>query len=348
MTPFRTASRLILAAGIAAGFNAAGAPVRADTLTDFYKGKTLTIVIGFAPGGAYDLYAQLLSRHMPKFIPGKPSMIVQHMPGGGGVKGTNYIYNVAARDGSVLGMPFDAVALMNVLTPHKVKYKATEFQWIGSALQVAYALVLRTDTGIASFAELTKRQAIVGTSGKGSLGFVFPSMLGWATPAKIKLVLGYRGSSETLLAMERGEIQGTVLAWASLKTLKGDWFRKDGFARPIVQFGTKKEADLPDVPLAIDLATSTEAKAVAKAVGSVSLVGRSFVLPPKVSADKLAMMRTAFERMVRDPEFIAEAKARHGDLNPVSGAEVQEVVAEAMKLDPKLAIKARQAVLGEN
>jgi len=346
MASRRGISRIAHWAAVAAVTAAAAAPCSADTLEEFYKGKTVQIVIGFAPGGAYDLYAQLLSRHLPKFMPGKPTLIVQHMPGGGGVKGTNYLYNVAARDGSVLGMPYDAVALMNVLTPHKVKYKATEFQWIGSALQVAYALVVRNDSGATSFDALTRREAIIGTSGKGSLGFVFPSMLKWATPAKIKLVLGYRGSSETLLAMERGEIQGTVLAWASLKTLKGDWF-KNGFARPIVQFGTKKEADLPDVPLAVDLATTADAKAVAKAVGSVSLVGRSFVLPPKVSADKLAMMRRAFDRMVKDPEFIAEAKARHGDLSPVSGAEVQEAVAEAMKLDPVLAAKARQAVLGE-
>ena len=347
MASRRWISRIALGAAVAAVTAAAAAPCGADTLEEFYKGKTVQIVIGFAPGGAYDLYAQLLSRHLPKFMPGRPTLIVQHMPGGGGVKGTNYIYNVAPRDGSVLGMPYDAVALMNVLTPHKVKYKATEFQWIGSALQVAYALVVRNDSGVTSFDVLTRREAIVGTSGKGSLGFVFPSMLKWATPAKIKLVLGYRGSSETLLAMERGEIQGTVLAWASLKTLKGDWFKKDGFARPIVQFGTKKEADLPDVPLAVDLATTADARAVAKAVGSVSLVGRSFVLPPKVSADKLAMMRSAFDRMVKDPEFIADAKARHGDLSPVSGAEVQEAVAEAMKLDPALAAKARQAVLGE-
>jgi len=335
-------SRTFAAGIVAAALLTPTAP-RADAVADFYKGKNVTVVVGFSAGGTYTLYARLLARHLPQFLPGGPTFVIQNMPGGGAVKSTNYLYNVSPRDGSVIGMPSDAIALTNALTPSRVKYKAVDFNYIGAAVRVAYAMVLRTDLGIRSFEDLTRKQAVVSSSGGGSVGFLLPKMLQWASDAKIKMVSGYRGSRPQLLAIELGESQGAVFAWTAWKTLKPEWF-KSGFIAPIVQFGPTREPDMPNVALGSEVVKTAEQKAFARFMATNAIIGRGFMTPPGVSGDKVKALRDAFDRMVADPGYIADAKKRGAFLSPVRGVEMQAAVAEAMSIDPKLVAKARAAM----
>jgi tripartite-type tricarboxylate transporter receptor subunit TctC len=319
---------------------------RADGVGDFYKGKNITVIVGFSAGGTYTLYARLLARHLSKQIPGKPSFVVQNMPGGGGTKATNYVYNIAPKNGSVISMPSDAIALTNALRPSRVKFKATDFRYIGSCVRVAYAMVVRADTGVRSFEDLTKKQVIISASGGGSLGYLLPKMLSWASDAKIKLVTGYRGSRPQLIAIERGESQGAVFAWTAWQTLKPEWF-KSGFVAPIVQFGPTREPDMPNVPLGSEVVKTPEQKAIARFMATNSIIGRGFMFPPGVDDDKVQAFRDGFDRMVRDTAYISDARKRGAFLSPSRGVDMQAAVNQAMSIDSDLVAQARKAMFGD-
>lgn len=313
---------------------------------DFYKGKKLTVIVAFGAGGAYGLYTQLMAKHLPRFLPGKPTIIPQYMPGAGGIKASNYVYNVAARNGLVMSSLSDSVVITAVLRPERIKYKANEFTWIGAPVRMNNVLAMRRDSGLTSFDAITRKEAVLAATGLGSQATILPKMLAWLSPAKIKVVTGYKGSRGMLGAMERKEVQGMSLAWTSWKTLKGGWF-KDGSAVPIVQFGLSPEADLQNVPLALDLARSADEKAIVKFMSSTSQIGRSVQFPPKVPSDRIVAIRAAFDRMVKDPAYVSDVTKRNAFLNPASGAVIQKAVAEAMKFDPALAAKARRGIFGK-
>lgn len=323
----------------------AAAPARADAVTDFYKGKTITVIVSFGAGGAYGLYTQLLARHLPKFIPGNPAIVPNYMPGAGGIKATNYLYNVAAKDGSVIGIPPDTLVLSNVLTPDKVKYKSSDFRWIGAVVRANNVLVMRSDAA-KTMDDIASKHTIVGGAGPGSPSIMMPLLLKWMTGGDMKVVAGYKGSGDIMIAIERGELQGAVFGWTSWKSLRGNWL-KSGWAVPIVQFGVEKEADLPNIPLAHEIARTPEARKVVAFMSSSGAIGRSYVMPPKAPDDRLAALRTAFDRMVKDPEFLADAGKRKAEVIPATGAWVQEKVADAMKIDDSLAATARKAVFGK-
>lgn len=322
------------------------ATARADAVGDFYKGNTVTVIVGFSAGGTYTLYARLLARHLSKHIPGKPKFVVQNMPGGGGTKAANYVYNIAPRNGSVIAMPSDAIALTNALRPSRVKFKATEFRYIGSSVGVSYAMVVRTDTGVRSFKDLTKKQVVISASGGGSLGYLLPKMMLWASDAKIKLVTGYRGSRPQLIAIERGESQGAVFAWTAWQTLKPEWF-KSGFVAPIIQFGPKREPDMQNVPLGAEVVKTPAQQAIARFMATNSIIGRGFMFPPGVDDDKVTAFRDGFDRMVVDPGYVADAKKRGAFLRPARGVDMQAAVNQAMSTDPKLIAMARKAMFGK-
>ena len=323
----------------------AAAPARADAVADFYKGKTITIVVSFGAGGAYGLYTQLLARHLSKFVPGNPTFVPNYMPGAGGIKATNYIYNVAARDGSVIGIPPDTLVLSNVLTPDKVKYKSSDFRWIGAVVRSNNVLVMRSDAA-KSMDDIAKKHTVVGGAGPGSPSIMMPLLLRWMTGGDMKVVAGYKGSGDIMIAIERGELQGAVFGWTSWKSLRGKWL-ESGWAVPIVQFGVEKENDLANIPLAHEITKTPEARKVVSFMSSSGAIGRSYVLPPKAPDDRLAALRTAFDKMVKDPEFLDDAKRRNAEIKPATGAWVQQKVEEAMKIDAALAETARKAVFGK-
>jgi tripartite-type tricarboxylate transporter receptor subunit TctC len=287
-----------------------------------------------------------MAKHLPRFLPGNPTIIPQYMPGAGGIKASNYVYNVAVRNGSIMASLSDSLVITSVLRPERVKYDANKFTWIGAPVRMNNVLAMRSDSGLKNFDAITKNEAVLAATGLGSQATILPKMLAWLSPAKIKVVTGYKGSRGMLGAMERKEVQGMSLAWTSWKTLKGDWF-KEGFAVPIVQFGLTSEMDLPNVPLAIDLARTADERAIVEFMSSTSQIGRSVLFPPTVPKDRITAVRTAFDKMVKDPAYVSDVTGRRAFLNPGSGAEIQKAVAKAMAFDPALAVKARRGIFGK-
>ena len=240
----------------------------------------------------------------------------------------------------------DSLVITAVLRPERIKYDANQFTWVGAPVRMNNVLAMRSDSGRTSFEAITKKEAVLAATGQGSQATILPKMLAWLSPAKIKVVTGYKGSRGMLGAMERNEVQGMSLAWTSWKTLKGDWF-KDGMAVPIVQFGLAPEKDLMNVPLALNLARTVEEKAIVAFMSSTSQIGRSVLFPPKVPKSEINQARAAFNRMVKDPAYISDVTGRRAFLNPATGAEIQKAVAAAMAFDPALAAKARRGIFGK-
>ncbi len=306
-----------------------------DAVEKFYKGRTITSVVPFGPGGGYAIYNQIMARHLGRFIPGNPQIVPQYRPGAGGIVASNHLYTVAPRDGSVMAMVSDAVALASVIDADKIRYKVNEFIWLGAIERVNNVLAVRADSGVRALRDLLDKEIVVGGSGPGSPTSLLPALLRWLEPVKIKTIEGYDGINPMFIAIERNEIAGATVSWTIFKTLRKPWFDQ-GFLLPIVQFGSVKEQDLPHVPLAIELARTPEQRAVARFMASNVEVGRSFILPPEVPADRVAALRSAFDRMVKDETFVEEITKAGFQLSPASGAEVQEAVAQSTALDANL------------
>lgn len=315
----------------------------AETVEAFFKGKTITAIVPFGPGGGYSIYTQITARHLPQFVPGNPTVVPQHMPGAGGILASNHVFNVAKRDGTVIAMVSDSVALASVIDADKIKYKVNEFIWLGAIERVNNVMAVRADTGVKSFDDLKSTEIAIGASGPGSPTSLLPAMLRWMAPVKLKTVEGYPGISQMFAAIERGEVAGTTVSWTIFRSLKKDWFDK-GFMVPIVQFGSVRDKDHPTIPLATELAQTPEQKAVSRFMASNIDVGRSFVLPPQVPADRVAALRSAFDRMVADPAFKAEIAKAKFELSPATGQQVQDAVKLATALDDKLAATIRGIV----
>ena len=338
MRPIR-ALGLVLSVVLFAASNAAAQ----DAVENFYKGRTINSVVPFGPGGGYATYSQIMARHFGKFIPGNPQIVLQYRPGAGGIVASNYVYNAAPRDGSVMAMVSDSVALASVIDADKIKYNVNEFIWLGAIERVNNVLGVRADTGVRDFRDLLQKEVILGSSGAGSPTFLLPALLRWLEPLKIRTIEGFSGVNAVLLAIERNEVSGVTVSWSIFKTLRKQWFEQ-GFMIPIVQFGSAKEKDLPNVPLAVELARTPQQTAVARFMASNVDVGRSFILPPGVPAERVQALRSAFDRMVRDQAFIDDITKAGFDLSPATGQEVQAAVAQATKLDAELARIIRETI----
>lgn len=308
---------------------------RADSIEEFYRGKTITSVVPFGPGGGYGIYNQIMARHLGRFIPGNPTIVAQYMPGAGGITANNYMFNLAKRDGLVMAMVSDSVALASVIDADKIRYKVNDFIWLGAIERVNNVTAVRADSGVKKLDDLKQKSIVLGGSGPGSPTSLLPALMRWLQGYNIKTVEGYEGINPMFIAMDRNEIAGMTVSWTIFKTLKKEWFEK-GFAIPIVQFGSKKEKDLPNVPLALDIAQTAEQKAVARFLASNVDVGRSFIFPPGVPEERVAALRTAFDKMVQDPEFREEITKAGFDLSPATGKEVQAAVAQATNLDDRM------------
>ena len=313
---------------------------RAQSVAGFYSGKTINILIGAGEGGAYSLYGQLAAEYLRKLLPGNPTVIVQSMPGAGGIKATDFLANVAPKDGTSLGMLLDLAAATQVLQPRAVRYDLSKFSVVGSFVTDNPVVMVRADTGVRSFADMKKKSIIVGASGKGSQTYVHPALLKDVLGADIKIVTGYRGSADISLALERGEVQGQSATWVSWQARHIDWIKK-GQIIPIVQVGLKKETGLPDVPLMLELATADEDRQVLELMSSGSQIGRALFAPPGVPADRIAALQAAFDTMVNDPGFREAAAKRKLVVAPTRGTEVQGIIRKVVSYAPAVIERAR-------
>ena len=330
---------------IAAGSAPVASTAQAQAM---YEGKTITILIGYGFGGTYGKYARLMSKHLPKFIDGKPNIIVQSMPGAGGLKAVNYAYNVLPKQGYHFIEPADSIVISQLMRPKKIKYNAPEFTWLGGTNQTNSIFVLRTNTGIKHWTDMRTKQAIAGHTGPGSTSFLLPRLMVKALGLKIKQIGGYKGSRKTILAMEQGEHDGTGFNWLAWSSIVPHWFEKGKeFAVPLMQLGHFVDPDLPNVPMMINV-VDDKYKAMIAFMATHGLVGRSLALPPGVPKKLVNPLRTAFDKMVNDPAYKAESKKRGLRVISSTGKQIQKVVNDGIKnADPKVVAQAAKIIFGK-
>jgi tripartite-type tricarboxylate transporter receptor subunit TctC len=326
------------------GLSCAAPSAHADEVAAFYRGKTIQMRVGSAPGGSYDLIARALVRYMGKYLPGHPNFVVQNVPGAGSVTLANQLYNVAPRDGTVIGIVTNGAPTAPLLTPNLAHYDPGRFSWIGSpGPETQVALVWHT-VPIQSMADLYKKEVLVGGVAAGTATVDMPLVMNAFAGTKFKLVSGYQSTVHINLAMERGEVQGqAALGWNSLKSTNPDWITGKK-VRILAQYGFKKNPELPDVPL-FPLPKDAIGRQAVTLMVSRQDYGRPFLAPPGVPADRVKALRTAFDATMKDAGFLQEAKALHVDIDPLTGADLDELTMRLTSTTPQ-AIDKLRAILG--
>jgi tripartite-type tricarboxylate transporter receptor subunit TctC len=315
------------------------APAGAQSVEEFYRGKTVTILVGFTAGGGYDVYARLLGRHIGRHIPGNPSVVVQNMPGAGSLKATQYVYGVAAKDGLTLATVSRGMATDPLL--NDAKFDATKLTWIGSVTSETSICATWQTSPIKTWDDMFKREFTLGGSATGADPDTFALIMRNLFGAKVRLVTGYPGGNDINLAMERGEVDGRCgWSWSSLKSQK-NWLRQ---ISPLVQFAVEKNAELPNVPWAIERAASDEARQVLRLLTAGQFLGRPFFSTPDLPADRKAALRAAFDATMKDPQFLAEAEKIDLEVTPVAASAIDAFLADVYKTPKDVVQKAVAAI----
>ena len=291
----------------------------------FYRGKTISLIVGSNASGGYDTYGRLLARHLGKHIAGHPAFVVQNMPGAGGLRSANHLYNVAAKDGSVIGIFDQAVFLDQLLGAATLRGDAAKFNWIGRLVGNSAVLFAWHTAKVKTAADALTHELIVAAPGSSSrLNWTALNALGGT---KLKLLTGYEGPATAKIAMERGEVEAMSLPWPVLQAENPEWLR-DRKINLLLQTGLEKNRMLPDLPRMVDLAKSEDKRKLLEIFALASVVGRSFVAPPGVARERVEELRTAFMAMVKDSEFLADIARLNFDLEPMAGADLQAFIAK--------------------
>lgn len=295
-----------------------------------FSGKQVKIVIGFGFGGTYGKYSRMFAEHLKKHIPGNPNIIVESRPGAGGLRMTNFAAQALPANGLNYMVPPDSSVVVQLLQPNKAKYDMRKFTWIGTANQTNVILVVRGDTGVKKWQDLRNISIPMGSTGLGSTAYIMPNLVNSVLGTKMQIVSGYKGSSKTGLAVEQGEVRGAAFNWLFWKSKYERWFQGDKpMARAILQMGHFKDPELPDVPMLKDQ-IEDKYKPMVKFIAALGLIGRGLAAPPGTPEGAIKVMRTAWEKMIKDPEFIAAAKKRKLRVIPADAATVQQVVNDAI------------------
>ena len=322
--------RLIHLAAVAAALPLANAATqaRAQTPAEFYKGRTIEIGISSTVGGGYDAHARMLARHMGKYIPGNPTIVPKNVEGAGGLRLANLLYNTAPRDGTSFGIIYRATAFEPLFGNKAAQFDATQFTWIGSASSEVSLCVSWHTSGIATFDDMLSKELVVAHSGAGADAYQFSRIINGVLGTRMRLIGGYRGGNEMLLAMERGEVGGRCgWSWSSVQATRREWIERKQ-VNLLTQLALSKHPDMPDVPLVIDLARTSEQRNILRLVFARQQIAYPFLAPPGVPPDRVEVLRAAFLKAMADPEFLADATKARLEILPVSGGEVQKLVAE--------------------
>lgn len=325
-------------------FAATGAAqAKADAVADFYKGRAVTVVVSSSAAGGYDTLARALARHMGKHLPGNPAVIVRNMPGAGGMTATNFLYNNADKDGSIIGLVQNNTPFEPLFGTKEARYDPVKFNWLGSPSSETAMVLLWHTVPVSTVAELKAREVAVGVSGANSTPAFFTRLLNATLGTKMKPINGYPGQNDVLLAMERRELDGHPSAFfSSVRSTRPTWLREKT-AKAILQYGPEKLAELPDVPFAPDLVASYEDKLTMQAAFAPLALGRPFLIPPGVPAERVAALRAAFAATMADAEFLAEGERMGLGLNaPRTGTQIQEVMERAYQSPPAVIERLRQ------
>ncbi len=317
---------------------AAAASARAEGIADFYHGKTLKIYVGYGPGAGYDVYARLLGRHMSRYIPGNPTTIIQNMPGAASMTMTNYLYNVAARDGTAIGLPARGLFIEPLFGNENAKFDSLKFTWIGSMSRDTATCFTWHTSGIKTIEDAMKREVLTGSSGVNGSSHQFPMIVNALTGTKFKPLLGYVDSAGVGLAMERGELEGYCsFTWGSIKSARPKWI-EEKLINILLQLATVKNPELPDVPLVMDYAKDEAARQAFTFVFADQEMGRPVAAPPDVPTERVTALRSAFDATMKDKEFLADAARMRTDIDPIDGKAVEAVLAR-IYATPKAVIK---------
>jgi tripartite-type tricarboxylate transporter receptor subunit TctC len=334
---------LLIAAGIAA---ATIAPAASQTPSEFFQGKTIRVIIATGAGASYDVFGRLVARHLGEFLPGKPSLIAENMPGADGIKAANYLFSVAPKDGTVIATFNSAIAFYEAMAEPGIQFRGAELSWIGSLPQDP-AVIAVFDSPVRSIEEARRSEVVIGATGATGTMAGYPALMNSLFGTRFRIVTGYDGGNAVNLAMERGEVQGRGNStWSAYMAAKPDWVR-EGRIVPLVQIGPHKDPELPDVPLLNDLARSQDERQMLELVSSTVSLGQPFAAPPGIPADRLAALREAFARMGRDKAFKADAMKQAGlqhDIEPIPAAEVEGTVRRTVATPRILVERVRAAM----
>jgi tripartite-type tricarboxylate transporter receptor subunit TctC len=317
--------------------------VVAQSAADFYRNRHVDLDIGYSAGGAYDFYARVISRHMAAHIPGGPTLVPRNIEGAGSLRLANWLYRVAPQDGSVFGTIGRGIAFDPLLIGKGDQFDAVKFNWLGSANNEVSVCVAMKDSGITKFEDLFSKQLTVGGTGTSADTDQFPRVLNGILGTHFKVIEGYPGGNDVVLAMERGEVQGRCgWSWSSVKSTHKSWIDQKRMT-VLVQLSLSKHPELPDVPLITDFAKTDEQRQILKMVFARQVMGRPFLAPPNVPADRVAALRTAFMATMKDKDFLAEAAKADLEVNPVSGEDVERLVKEVYATPATIVAKAKEA-----
>ena len=337
----RTINLAVLAIGWSVAATFAPAPARSDEISDFYAGRTVQLIIGYAPGGGYDDYARLLGRHIGRHIPGDPTVVVQNMPGAGSIRAANYLYNIAPRDGSVFGGFARGIFIDPLLgRAEGMRFTPAKFGWLGSVSTDIGVCAFRSGAGIDSWADMQTRRYKIGATGAGADSDVFSNLLRKMFDLPMQLVLGYQSVAETVLAILRKEVDGRCgWSWSTLSSRNRDLLLSKQI-KVVLQLADARIAELTGVPTVLDVAATSEQRAVLKLIVARQTMARPFVAPPGLAPQRLAALRSAFDATMTDPDFRADAARQDLDVRPVTGAAADALIAQVYATAPEIVKRA--------
>jgi len=334
--------RAVLVLAIAVGL---GTPAPAQqSVADFYKGKTLRIVVGISVGSGYDVNARALQRHLGRHIPGNPTVIVQNQPGAGSMTMVNNLVANGPFDGTAIGAPFNGLPTTPLLQPAGVRFDPNTMHWIGSTNRETQVTYLWHTAPVKAFTDIARTEVVTGAQAPGTTQYDYPTLANAVFGYKFKVVTGYKSTQDIHLAMERGEIHGNgATNWSTLLSLNGAWV-KEKKVNVVAQWAMKKHPDLPQVPMVLDLAKNDADRAALELLIARLEYGRPFFVPPGVPAERVQALRRAFDATMKDPEFLADAKKLNLEIDPITGEQAQQLIARVLRTPEPVATRVRKAL----
>lgn len=318
------------------------AAAAAQPSADFYKDKQISFIIGYNPGGTYDVYSRLVAPHLARHIPGRPAIVPRNMPGIGSLKAASFLANQAPRDGTAIGMIGQSMALEQVLKNPAVDFDVRTFGWLGRLSSVSEATVAWHTSPVKTLQDAQRLELILGATSARSTSDGLPKLMNTLGGTKFKVVLGYQGTTGAMLAMERGEVHGSHVTLENLLIGKPEWL-KENKVSVLVQYSQRRHQVFPNVPAMVESARNADDRQLLSLYGSTAEIGRSIMTPPELPRDRLALLQKAFGDMVRDPIFIAEVKKRQMEFDPMSGEELFALIQETLNVSPAVAARAAAA-----
>lgn len=328
---------VVTAFSLAVWFGSNASPAAAQSPEAFYRDKLVTMYVGYAAGGGYDLYARLLARHLGKHLVGKPNVILRNQPGAGSFRLANELYTVLPKDGSALGMIGESLVISQLLDDPAAKFVTSDFNWIGRMVDTDPVLVTRPGA-TASIQEAMSKEVAVGVPGAGSATALMVTAVNGLLGTKFKIISGYDGSASIRLALERGEVEGSA---STLWRIDRNWIRANNL-NVIYQASIEPASDLPGVPTLIQVARNEDERKLLTFYSSFTTIGKAVLTPPKVPADRLAALRAAFDAAMKDADLISEAKKANMDLNVLSGEKLSALVNDVTSIEKQLLERAKK------